>query len=303
MKLRSLITTTALASVMTLASNATADSILDYVPRDSEFVAQLNISEVLNSDAFEYVWTEVIHGEQFEQQIEAFQNLTEVDLRNDIHRIAISGRVDEDESVVIVVEGNLPMKKLTSLAQFSQTYKKHEYNGLAVHEWNEGGSKYVIELSPTRLMFSNTAARYIESLEAAKQAGKSASITKDMNLPGDVDNATAWAYLSATGDRELSEINRIFGVSGGLMTLNITGEDIDAKATFQVADGDADRWESLANGMISLVQLQREEPRLGELASRILVETDDKTDRVMLSLGMAVDEIVETAEVLESLDR
>jgi hypothetical protein len=218
----------------------------------------------------------------------------------DIDRIVIGGRIEDEDSIAILVQGRLPIDKLIAFLQMSPEYMKEDVAGVTVHRWDPNDPKSATVLGDNSILLCGTKERLVECLNTAKAGDR----TLDrFELPASVSASTAWAWVRPSENNpDAAELRRIFGVKSALGALNLKARNIDARLAVVSESQETTRLiESVARGAVSLVELQRQEPLVQDIARRAKVERNDTERLVSVSLNVEIEEVIETVEALQKL--
>ncbi len=291
------LTILAAGALAALPAFAPAAGALDWVPADAEVVVSANVRQVADSKFFAEVVKTAGAEEKLDAQMQIVTNLTGSDLRKDLDRVTLSGRIDDDASFAVLIQGRLDEAKLSSLLQVNPDHKTVEVKGVKVHEWNDKGdkrTKYGAFLAPDTAGVFNSKAT-LEAALAAKESGKGfASSPKAELLPKDRDAASAWGLIikpeRAMPNGKFKETFQAKSVHAAVV---LGDEEVTVRlSSTAVSKEAAELWLDAARGLIAVAKLQGENAELHKIATGAKTSLDAAANTVSLELTLPNAEVI-----------
>lgn len=299
--LRPIPTAALAATALFLAPLAAAqsDDPLRWVPADAEFVAFVDWRGLVDSPIVRTLIEKKTTPEALEAQMTLVKNLTGTNLLTDLDRGIVWGRVADDDSVVVLVEGRFEPEKLVTIIKAAGNYSTVDLAGQTYHKWhdkNEGKDKVGAFLTPGTLAIAGTEAQ----IEAARVASTTGAGFKSSALA-----TFAPARGSATAFALLTKPNRL--VPGGEMKDTLQARAAVATLTFKPdallvgamvfgeSEDAATKWMQMAEGGRALLQLQSGNPNVS-LMARDIVITRGENNAAVVNLSLPNDLLLELAD-------
>ncbi|MDX2176562.1 MAG: hypothetical protein SF028_08825 [Candidatus Sumerlaeia bacterium] len=294
-------TASALAAALAiLAASANAREPLSLAPDDTEVVIVANINDVANTPLAVRLM-EKLGGDQLRAGIDVVKNLTGVSPLEDLERLGVFARVDDDESAVVTVEGAFEQDRLVALVRLNKQYAAKTTSGATVHQWydeNEGRTKFASFIEADLLVITNSSDRMARMIEQTRTgAGSLAANPGVLPVPAGAGTAAAWGFI-VRPDREsdAADAGRALAITAANMVMNVADAHVDLTvATISEDEPTAAQWHDVAKGAHSFFNLQRAEEIPRELAKRTtLAPREGREVRATLRLSEA--DLLELAE-------
>ncbi|MBI5154573.1 hypothetical protein HZA57_04990 [Candidatus Poribacteria bacterium] len=300
MRLLPLLLAALLTALLRPAAGA-VDNALSYIPRDCELVFAANVDGVVASDVFKTQWDRRTSNPQIQQQFDAFKNLTGVDPLKDVRKVAVGGLIDEDRSIVLVIEGAFPTDKLIDLVRFNAEYKKSDVQGYAVHQWNDKGENFAAILPEGGLLIARSSQRIEEALTTHKQVSSSILSTPEGQELAELLASSTMAGVIYRPVRriELAAAAEAVHVTSCLIRVDMRSQEISATADLRMdTEANAVDGREALEGLVALGRLQDVKPILKDLAARSEVTTGKNAKSVQVTATMANSQVNDLIEHL-----
>ncbi len=287
-----------IALILSLAFSGVAAPInpLSLAPGDSEFVASVNFRQIADSPVGQRLLREK-GGEQAQALLQVVQNLTGVDLRKDLDRAVLWGRIEEDDSVGAVFQGRFDQEKLLALLRINPQYKETSSQGLKTYEWfdeKEKRTKYGAFLADGSILIVNHP-RVFEAALGAQAAGNGfLAGPKASLLPEKHEDLAAWGLLMRP-ERALpgGKMKDTLHVQSAILALSLEPSAVHLRFRVNLDSAGAVReWQDLMRGALALGRLQQENPGARNLAESGQVNPVEGRDAVALDLKLTTDELL-----------
>lgn len=284
-----------LAAGMCLATGAAANpEALSYVPSGSEVVAHLDMRAVVDSTLFRALLEK--QGEQAQAQLNIARQFTGVDLLKDIDRLWLWGRIQDDDSVTILVEGRLNQDSLVNLLKANGSYRREDVAGASAHTWSDGGnSRYGVFLPNGSVLLGNSRAA-LESALQTKTGGNGFATTAPAKAIPTAGHA--WVFLRKP-ERAIpgNEMKDTLQLETAAASLTTAANDTTLRLEGVTADAaSAARWRELLEGLTAVAQLQSQQPELAELFKDARVSLDEARRQPSLELRVPNQRILKAIE-------
>lgn len=287
--LRPLATGALAVATLTLTTFAvaqtTAEDPLRWVPADAEFVAYVDWRALVDSPIVRELIDKKTTPQQLEAQMSLVKNLTGTNLLTDLDRGLLWGRIGDDDSVVVVVEGRFEPEKLITIIKANSSYSTTTLDGLTIHQWhdkNEDKDKVGAFLNPNTLAISSNA-QQISAARAAAAAGDGFKNTALAAMAPSRNTVTGFALL-ARPERALPAgvMDDTMQARAALLTMTMKPDDLTMGMTiFAENDDAAAKWIRLAEGGRALLELQSKKPNAALLAQDIVITRGEKSSAVV----------------------
>ncbi|MBX7244444.1 MAG: hypothetical protein K1X53_03040 [Candidatus Sumerlaeaceae bacterium] len=278
-------------------SETTVKDPLAMAPADSEVVISANVRKVIDSALFKEA-TAGGEREKLETKLQVLKNLTGVDVLKEVDRLCLWGRVDRDESIVILAQGSFKSDGLIAILKANDEYKTSEIKGQTMHQWfdkKEKRTKYGLVLSEgCAAIFNSTAA--VEAALDAKESGKNLlSSDKKKLLPENRDDAALWGMLVKPDAKDSAKFKETLGVKSvaGAIVLGEKAVDVAVTAHAESAEK-AGKLQDVARGIMALGSLQGENAGVRKIASGAKVGGEG--DSASLQISVANEELLALAK-------
>jgi len=262
-------------------------------PADITWAARVDVQGMMRSD-----WGPKIREgctrPQAARLVNAAKALFGIDLLNDIHALAICGRQQLKQSVVIYVRGNLDAERLVAWAALANGYTVSAYGSFEIHSWNDknsGGKGYGCFVTPQLLVFANNEARMRAAIDAIQGTGAvaRADLVDALAADGDFASAVALgvntmpAVQAQTAVLEhVTDIQASLGAVDDMLRLSFAAVAEDAATASQI--------HAVLSGLRGLVLLDGgRRPAGAAVAERAVVRTDGL--KVTLTITATEDEL------------
>jgi len=306
MKLKTLIQApvAALAALTLLLSSITdaSDNPMDYIPEQVEVIVALDASALFASPIVEHFLEERFSEDMLETKLSALENLIGVNLLEDIHSVHFGGRIDDDESIVILLKGDFNADRLIALVQFNETYESETLEDGAVgHYWRDGDDEnFVVALDEGYLVYAKSR-EVVDRCLAAGRDGEGAFMNSEYAdiFNGKDEGATIWLAVPKLSpiDSELGEIAEVFQAEALMVNVQMGSDDVDVKASLIASTKEAaEQWVGVLEGMIALGELQTHDNNIAGLAVEAEVNVDEKINAATIQLNVPNDRFVEILE-------
>lgn len=291
------------AAALALAQAPKPGNPLQYVPADAEFLASVNLRQAADSDLVQRLIAEK-GGTKIPALIQVIKGLTGVDLMKDLDRGVVWGRMDDNDSVVVIFQGRYKRDALLNILKLNPKYKESEQGGVKIYEWydeKEKRLKFGAFLGEDLVLIANQRKGLDSAIEAqAKGDGFlknpiAASIPKGENQP------QAWVVLIRP-DRIFPNGRQkdTLQAQSALGTLRIEPSAVSVRLEIQTAAPETARdWFALAQGALALGRLQQDNPKLKKLAGAVQAKLLAKGASEDQATGVALDMKIAEADILE----
>lgn len=260
-----------------------AENPLSWAPADSEFIASVNIRQIADSALTQRILREK-GGEKFDAILQVLKGLTGMDLLKDLDRAAIWGRIDDNDSVVLLFQGRYNQETLTTLLKVNPKYQATQRSGITMHEWfdeKEKRMKYGAFLPDGSVVICNQP----QGLDAVIGAHADASrgflgTPKAKQIPSDSDSQAAWAMILRP-NRALpnGKFKDTLQAESALATLTLKPEIVTVSLNVKTTTSEAAQgWLDMAKGLIALGRLQQDNTGFRKLSevSQVSPASDGK---------------------------
>ncbi len=279
-----------------------AQSPLALAPNESEIVARLDVKAFLETSLWDRILEE--YGrEKAQREAKFLQNMTDLDLFNDIDEIHLFGRIDEDESMIIVAKGRFNEEKLVDLVRLNESYEELQISGASVHSWIDDGNKHGVFL-PDGLLVITGSRDAMEAVLRTRANPGTSFLQSDAGrmMPQDAAQAVFHGALVRTPwiDCEFGEFARAVDLQLATLSLNFANDQVAAALT-AVPDRPERTAEYLeiANGLLAASKLLSEEQPHAHMAAKYLTaEQSGGTVRVFGSIDSRT-----AIEMIKNLDQ
>lgn len=286
------------AGLLCLAGGARAAAdALAWAPADSEFILSINARQVADSDLAQKFLAQ-IGGEQAKAMLQVLKNMTGVELMKDLDRVCLFGRVKEDESILIVFQGRFREDALTTILKANPKYTQSSHGGVTIHEWFDEKEKEM-RFGAFPAEGSAVIANRRESLHAlidTKGSDKGFLATdKAKLLPAGHKDVAAWGLLIRP-ERVFpdGDFKDTLQAGSATVTLALREGKVAARLAVNTESPEAaGLWLKMAQGGLALLQLQKENQDLRDLAASAKTSQDAASNRVALDVEIADDKLIE----------
>jgi len=280
----------ALAAAALMAKPAVA-APLDYCPSEAEVVVWMNFKQ-LAKPAAEWVKNE-LGREDVDRVAKVAQNMTDIDVFNDIEEAALFAKIDNPKAVVIVVGGTFKNpQKLIDLVQLNESYESYEEGTLTIHKWKDDGEKFACFPEPNVLLIATSEEALSTALESPKSGGFE-SLADERKLPKTLGKHHAWGVILHNGSAEgdFGHLADTVGLNLLLGTLDLANNEITVTARAFPDEPELNKeYENIVTGALSAMKLLKSEHEALELLS-------DKTQPILgeapgAELKLTLDELM-----------
>lgn len=284
-----------LAAGLLLSAGAAANpEALSYMPGSAEVVAHLDMRAVVDSSLFRTLLEK--QGEQAQAKLNIARQFTGVDLLKDIDRVWLWGRIQDDDSVAILVEGRLNPDSLVNLLKANDSYRREDVAGSSAHTWNDGGnSRYGVFLPNGSVLVANSRAALEGALQTKTGGSGFATTAPAKAIPA---AGHAWVFLRKP-DRAIpgAEMKDTLQLETAAATLTTAANDTTLRLEGVTADAvSAVRWRELLEGLTAVAQLQSQQPDVAELFKDARVSLDEAKRQPSLELRVPNQRILKAIE-------
>jgi hypothetical protein len=267
-------------------------SPLAYAPADSEIIISANLRGVIDSKLFQRMLKQK-EGEKLDAQLQIVKNLVGANPLKDLDSACVWGRVDQKETIVLVVQGRFNKDALISLVKANDQYSTSVVQGFTVHQWfddNEKRMKYGVFLDEGDVAIFNS----VDTVEKclATKAANSGFLTspKASLIPAGSDDAAAWALLIKR-DAANGDATRAMKVQPSSASAVITLTDTAIETRLVVsADSQphAQDWLDIAKGLLAVCRLQEDNAQLRQIAESAKVSAEATGNAVAVQITVPV---------------
>ncbi len=277
-----------------------AENPLAMAAADAEFLVSINVRQVADSPITDKILQDQ-KGGQIKAGIQVIQNLTGVDLFKDLDRICLWGRIDDNDSVAIAVQGRFSAEKIIPLLKLNPEYKTSEIKGITIHEWFDKGEKrmkYGAFLSDGLVMLVNKRERLENAIELRAGAGAASGFLASPNaklIPANSDQLAAWLFIMRP-NRALpnGKMKDTLQAESALVTATLEPEAISLQARIDVAsDEAAQEWLNLLQGVAAIGRLQHDNALVQRLAAGARVSRVEGSKSVAFGLKVPTQDVME----------
>jgi len=287
-----------LAGMTCLSTGArAADNALDWAPADSEFILFLNARQLADSSLAQKFLTQ-IGGEQAKAMLQVFKNMTAVDLMKDLDRVCLFGRVKDDNSILIVLQGRFREDGLTTVLKANPKYTQSSHGGVTIHEWFDAKEKRM-KFGAFPSEGSAVMANSRESLHAlidTKGSNKGFLTTdKAKLLPEGYKEVAAWGLLIRP-ERVFpdGDFKDTLQARSAAVAISLREGKVAARRAVNTDSTEASGlWLKMLQGGLALLQLQKENQDLRDLAASTKPSQDTGSNRVALDVEIGEDKLIE----------
>ena len=146
--------------------------------------------------------TELTDCDAGRAKMDAFREMSNVDLRTDLDSLTVYGLEGGKHNGVAILHGTFDTEKLTSLAQDNETYESEQHAGQTIHSWvgkhkhshHANARTFGCILSAHTVAFSRSREMLTQGLDVL--SGREPGLAGDTPLAG-LMNVDAMYYLSA----------------------------------------------------------------------------------------------------------
>jgi hypothetical protein len=288
------------AGLVVSSAGAQGQSLAQYVPPDAEFVAQVEVKPILGSPLAKPLLEESQQKAnaarlQLATSFLGFNPLTDVD------RALLCGRIEDEDSILLVVQGKFDGDKLANLARALDDHEEITSGGVTIHQWMdeiEGRKKYGAVVGSTTVLLGNRADRIMDAVNQGRLPGVrrvdpgpvAAALEQLQNQP----RAVYVHVIPQTGEGRDGKTRDRMGLALLQGALDLSSDAVRLELTAQTLEAaDAEAWGELMGGALALLKLQSSEPTLREAARRGKVTTDAQARRVTMELELRYAELVD----------
>jgi hypothetical protein len=282
---------------------AAAENPLTLVPAGTEFIAAVNVRQIVDSPLFQRLLEEK-GGQAARAKLQVLQSLTGIALLKDLDRAVVWSRIKDDDSVTAVFQGRFDREKLLVLLKINPNYKETERNGMTVYEWfdqNEKRIKIGAFLDDGSILIANRAAEFDEALEARRGEKGFLATPQAARLPENPDQAGAWALLLKP-ERVMpnGQIKDTLRAESALLVITSDPTALHGRMRVHVdSPQTANDWLQLGQGLLALGRLQQNKPGLQKLAEKIHIALGEETNTVTMGLTLTLDELMGFAKIAQ----
>lgn len=291
----------AVVSVMAGVATAQPVNVLALVPPEAEILARVNVPAVVDSPLMER-FLEMNGRQKTEAQINFVQNLTGLNLREDLKEIWVIGLIDQDEKNVLLARGAFDQEKLLTLVQLNETYDSRSAYGNTVHHWKDDGEKFAAFLGEDLLAVTGDSG----SMETVLQRAQRGRNTFGESAPGAAvptgeGTPPFWGMLIRTPetDCDFGKFARSVDLSHVLLQADFAANDsITATMTgFPSKPGMAPQWLKVAEGGLAAAGLYADEDAKAALfAETVSAKLSDDGEKLILEGTAPVERLLELRE-------
>lgn len=280
-----------------LAAQTTPDP-LRWVPADAEFVACVDWRGLVDSPLFQDVLKAKTSPQQLDAALGIVKNLTGSNLLTDLDRGVVWGRIGDDNSVTVVVEGRFEPEKLVTIIKANKDYRTDTLAGLTFHRWHDdkdGKDKFGAFLDSNTLVLGGAAQNLVDARDTAT-AGGGFSRTPLAALAPARGSTTAFALITRP-ERVLPDgvMDDTLQARAALLTLSMQPEDLVLNFVVHAdSDDAANKWMQMAQGGRALLTLQTKNPNAALIAEDIVVARGEGNS-TSVSLALPNQLVLETA--------
>jgi hypothetical protein len=276
----------AMVALMAPALAGAAIDPIQMVPADYEVLMQLDGRKLVDSAPFQSWWAER-ETQKVKARLAIVTALTGVDPVKDLDRITFFSRLNDDDSVGLVVEGRLDPARLLVIVQASDTYKTTTVGGTTVHEWFDQGekrTKFGAFPSEGTLAIWNSRGAMEASLGALAAPATSMAASPEIGrLPAAGDGVFCRAMAI---DRRGGGPGARLQMESATMAMALTEDALRTTMTVTATSDEAGAlWREMMEGARALAVLQRDKAGLAALAAGVTVEPGPDA-RTVIATGM-----------------
>ena len=262
------------AALLPLGFTAThgAPASLAYMPLETEVAIGLDEQQLAKSPLVLQIVKKRL-GDQLDSKVAFIETLTGTNVMKDLTHVTFFGRVNNDNSMALMVEGKLDRAKLLTLVKVNESYRTFQQDGREIHEWmdkDEQRLKFGCFVADNTVIIWNSKDAMDAGLGAMAAPEKSLAKSADAaTIPAEADTAAAWAVLFS---RNPNSPGAKLHVAKAFAWANLELNDVVAHATITADSPTAGaQWADLAKGAAALGQLQSQNAVLANLASHAKV--------------------------------
>lgn len=257
-----------------LAAQTTPDP-LRWVPADAEFVACVDWRGLVDSQIFQDVLKSKTTPQQLDAALGMVKNLTGSNLLTDLDRGVVWGRIGDDASATVVVEGRFEPEKLITIIKANKDYRADNLSGLDIHHWHDdkdGKDKYGAFLDSGTLVLSGAAQNLVAARDTSTAGGGFLRTPLATLVPAR-GTTTAFALLTRP-ERALPAgvMDDTLQARAALATISMKPDDVVLGLVVHAdSDDAANKWMQMAQGGRALLTLQTKNANAAMIAQDIVI--------------------------------
>jgi len=259
-----------LFTLFTASHAIAADNPLSWTPADYEFIASVNLRQLADSALVQQILHEK-GGDKLVAVLQVFKGITGADPLKDFDRFSLWCRIDDKDSVILLLQGRFNQEPLITLLKVNPKYQATQRSGVTMHEWfdeKEKRMKYGAFLPDGSVVICNQPQGIDAIIGAHADASKGFLGTpKAKQVPSNSDSLTAWAMI-VKPERVLpnGKFKDTLKAESALATLTLNPEDVTVSLNVKTITSEAGQgWLDMAKGMIALCRLQQDNVGLRKL--------------------------------------
>lgn len=232
----------------------------------------------------------------------AFQSIFSFDPRTQLHGLTLYGTTSAPQDGVLLAYADFDPARLVTLVKAAKEYQGTTYKQHTIHSWIDEKKKARDGVKPRTyaaihggrvVIFGQQEARVAQALDVLD------------GTVGNLSASSAFPALGSTGGSFVQAVGRklqlpesdpnaaIFRMSRMLsLEVGETSQQLTAQLTLEANDEEvAGHMLSIAQGLLSLMKLQKEKPESVRFAEAVSVKQEGA--RVLANLALPVDEVVQ----------
>ncbi|EEF58631.1 hypothetical protein [Pedosphaera parvula] len=262
------------------------------VPADPAWVLHLDCDSLRPTAIGQFILGEMDKPES-KAKLAAFQTIFSFDPRKQLHGLTLYGTGAKPEDGVLLVYADFDAERLTTLAKAAKKYESSEHGAHTIHSWidenkkNKHGEKRVYaSIQGNRVIFGQREATVASALDVL-DGGANLSTTSTFPQLGATGTTSFIQGAARRLDLPGTDPNsQLLKLSKSIrLDVGEAQQQLIATITLEANDEEvAKNINSIAQGMVSLMKLQKDNPNAQKLADAITLKQDGAVTISTLSL-------------------
>lgn len=253
------------------------------LPANPAWVVHLDVDALRPTAIGKFILSEMDKSEN-QARIAVFQNLSGLDLRNQLHGATLYGNGTDPQDGVLILYADFDPAKVTNLAKASKDPENSTYKSHTIYSWVD--EKKAKHGDPQRIYGSIQGARVILGQRQASVEGALDVLDGSVSK---LSSSKAFPQLGAAGDTSFIEAAAAKmdfapqAPNAALLRLSKQGRfqvneaqgKINATLALQATDDStAQQMLNVGQGLIGLMKLQQDKPEATALANALAIKQD-----------------------------
>lgn len=262
----------AAAGLVAFANVLPGRETLEMAPKESEVIARLDVERLLQTEQFKAALNQ--YGEEkARNQAVVLENLSGLDLFSDIKEMWLFGKIDVEESNIIIARGEFERDKLIALVRMNPEYNKQTVQNVEVHHWHDDGEKFGCFLGEDLLVVAGSEEAMTVMLRTWQdpETSFSRTATGSQISAASINTPVIWGALidTPTVKGDFGNLARAVDLSHVTLALNSAGENVSVDMNLVPDNVETlDDYEAIGLGGVAMARLLGDEHEMAGLFAR-----------------------------------